>query len=72
MPRATDGGLAEGGHPVAVLESQFDLEVALQAATDGIAGQGSQQLAAMGLARRRHLVIGEVIVPTVQVISHAG
>jgi hypothetical protein len=45
---------------VAVLESQLYSEMTFQTATDGVGGQRSQQLPALGLTGWGDLVIGEL------------
>ncbi len=54
---------------MAVLEGQPHVEVALQRATDGVAGHGAQQLAAFGLAGRRDGVVGELAAVVGQVAA---
>jgi hypothetical protein len=48
---------------MAVLERRQGAEVALQPAANGITGQRAQQLAALGLRRRRDLVLGDSALP---------
>ena len=45
---------------MAVLEGEPGAEVPFQAAADRVAGEGPQQLTALGLGGRRHLVVGEL------------
>jgi hypothetical protein len=56
------GGKPEGAHPVTVLERQLHAEVSFETASDGVAGESSQQLPAFDLRWRRNFVVGELAV----------
>jgi hypothetical protein len=56
---------------VAVLEGRRDAEVPLQAAPDGVAGQGAQQLAALGLGGWRGEVVGELTLAALELVGQA-
>jgi hypothetical protein len=57
---------------VAVLEGRRDAEVPLQADPDGVAGQGAQQLAALGLGGWRGEVVGELTLAALELVGQAG